>query len=261
MFFIRAMGCDFTHEKDFLIHREHGYDCYLALFLKSRSTLSSHGVPVVCEPGTFILYGIGSPHHYGGDGTEEYFEDFIQFECDSSFLSRLELPFDEPVHISDDRVHIDDYFHLIRSVFFRCLNDNEVIDHLMQAMLTEVSLISNSSSREIPHFAELMELRRNIHAGPELDWTVDMMAGRVHISAPYMQELYKRAFGISCINDVIECRIANAKSLLYVSDLRIEEIAARCGYKSVIHFSRQFHKLTGVSPSEWRKRRAEVEER
>ncbi|MBR1723503.1 MAG: helix-turn-helix transcriptional regulator, partial [Ruminococcus sp.] len=78
----------------------------------------------------------------------------------------------------------------------------------------------------------------------------------VHISAPYLQELYKKAFGISCMNDVIECRIAYAKSLLVISDMRIEEIATRCGYKSLIHFSRQFRKITGSSPTEWRRENA-----
>ena len=107
----------------------------------------------------------------------------------------------------------------------------------------------------MPHYKELMQLRRKIHAEPWLDWTVEKMAEELHISAAYMQELYKKTFGLSCISDVIECRISCARSLLTSSDMNIDEIASRCGYRSVVHFSRQFKKTVGISPSEWRKSR------
>lgn len=254
MFFIRAMGCDYRHDKDFFIERDHGYDCYLALFLKSRSRLADGDRLVNCQPDTFILFNINSTHRYGADN-EEYIEDWIQFECDRSFLSRLTLPFDKPVHIGE-RVRLDKYFSIIRDVFFRCINDNEIIDHLMQAMLTEVAVIAAGDSKVIPHYKELMQLRQKIHAEPGLDWSVKKMAEEVHISEPYMQELYKKAFNISCMNDVIERRVSCAKSLLTSSDMLIDEIAFLCGYKSVVHFSRQFKKIVGISPTEWRKNRS-----
>ena len=78
-----------------------------------------------------------------------------------------------------------------------------------------------------------------------------MMAEELHISPAYIQELYKKTFGISCMNDVIECRISCAKNLLTGSRLSIREIAEKCGYNSNIHFSRQFRANTGMSPSEW----------
>ena len=123
MFFIRAMGCDYHHDRDFRIEREHGYDCYLALYLKSRSRLPEEGELVSCDENTFILFNQNSPHRYGADN-EEYIEDWIQFECGSAFLTRLNLPFDKPVHIGG-QVRLDRYFALIRDVFFRCINDSE----------------------------------------------------------------------------------------------------------------------------------------
>ena len=253
MFFIRAMGCDYHHDRDFRIEREHGYDCYLALYLKSRSRLPEEGELVSCDENTFILFNQNSPHRYGADN-EEYIEDWIQFECGSAFLTRLNLPFDKPVHIGG-QVRLDRYFALIRDVFFRCINDSEITDHLMLAMLTEVAAVAAGDFRTMPHYKELMQLRRKIHAEPWLDWTVEKMAEELHISAAYMQELYKKTFGLSCISDVIECRISCARSLLTSSDMNIDEIASRCGYRSVVHFSRQFKKTVGISPSEWRKSR------
>ena len=60
--------------------------------------------------------------------------------------------------------------------------------------------------------------------------------------------------GVTCGADVINARIEFAKVLIEETDLNITEISGRCGYESVIHFSRQFKKMTGVAPSEYRKK-------
>lgn len=251
MVHIRAMGCDYRHEKDFYIEREHGYDCYLALFLKSRSILGSREAPTSCKPFTFILFNVNSPHLYGADN-EGYFEDWIQFVCDASFVTERNIPLDKPVYVGE-RAGLDRYFSLIRDVYFRGVNDDVIIDSLMTAMLAEVSRASRSGPVSVPHFRELAELRRKIHSDPTGKWSVAKMAEMLHFSPPYLQELYKRAFGVSCMNDVIASRIDRARSLLAGTDLTVEEIAAKCGYSSLVHFSRQFRRAAGCSPTAWRK--------
>ena len=51
---------------------------------------------------------------------------------------------------------------------------------------------------------------------------------------------------------VIRLRIEKAKELLTYKDQNISEIAYKIGYSSAAHFSRQFKKLVGVSPSQYR---------
>ena len=48
---------------------------------------------------------------------------------------------------------------------------------------------------------------------------------------------------------VIKLRIEKAKELLTYKDQNVSEVAYKLGYASVAHFSRQFKKLVGVSPS------------
>ena len=252
MFRIKEMGCDYRHDTSFFIERPHGYDCYLILFLKSRSLLYDGEEPVRCRPNTFILYDVHAEHKYGADG-EEYVEDWISFECSGSFISRLNLPMNRPVYIGET-VHLENYFSLIQNVFFRCINDDEITDHLFQAMLTEVSYIANGREKVIPHFRELSELKNAVYADPAADWTVKRMADRLHISEPYLQELFKKAFGESAVSSVIRARISFAKSLLISTDMTVAAIAEKCGYNSTVHFSRQFRRETGFTPVEWKKR-------
>ena len=100
--------------------------------------------------------------------------------------------------------------------------------------------------------SQLRKLRREIHKAPELDWSLSEIAGRLHISKSYVQKLYKKHFGISYMDDLIEARIAVAKQLLVTTDLHIHEVAAACGYQNPTHFMRQFKKIAGVTPSEFR---------
>ena len=70
-----------------------------------------------------------------------------------------------------------------------------------------------------------------------------------------MQKLYKTHFGISYMEDLIDARTSMAKQLLQTTDLQVTEIAEACGYRNDVHFMRQFKEKTGMSPSEYRKKR------
>ena len=102
--------------------------------------------------------------------------------------------------------------------------------------------------------SQLKMLRREIHKAPELDWSLAELAKRLNISKSYVQKLYKEHFGISYIDDLLEARIRMAKQLLTTTDLRINEVAASCGYQNATHFMRQFKEKTGLSPTEYKKK-------
>ena len=79
------------------------------------------------------------------------------------------------------------------------------------------------------------------------------MAAKIFMSESHLQALYKKTFGISCINDVISARIQLAKSLLLYTEYTITYIATSCGYNSTQHFFRQFNRVVGCSPNSYRK--------
>ncbi|MDF1696137.1 MAG: AraC family transcriptional regulator [Saprospiraceae bacterium] len=74
---------------------------------------------------------------------------------------------------------------------------------------------------------------------------------------PYDYSHLSRVFSQNERNTIeqyaIQLRIEKAKELLSYAELNISQIAYNLGYASVPHFSRQFKKLVGVSPSEFRK--------
>jgi AraC-like DNA-binding protein len=69
----------------------------------------------------------------------------------------------------------------------------------------------------------------------------------------YFGVLFKEAVGYPPKHFLILERIRFAKTLLQELDA-IETVADRLGYSSVHYFSRHFKEVTGISPSEYKKR-------
>ncbi len=251
MFNIICMGLGYEHESDFVIDRRDGYPHYLALLVRSKSRLEYQGEIRSYPPNTFILYDKNAPQYYAADG-EPYVDDWIQFESEPKVILSFGLPLNQPIPIPD-WAKPEQYFALICSAFFRGFNNDAVINSLMTAMLTDYSVIPLMSQKPMPYFGALVAIRQQIGAQPQKDWSVPEMAESLHISASYFQRIYKEAFHVSAMQDVIRSRIEAAKNLLHCTELNAEEIALRCGYASPEHFSRQFKQHTGLSPDQWRR--------
>ena len=253
MFRIYRMGCDCRHDSDFRFERPDGIDSYLMLFVKTRAFFMIGGERVVTDPGTFIIYGKDQPICYGAAETE-YVNDWMRFDCvDIPGVKEL---YNKPLH-QDGSVDVSRYFHLIADCYYH-RNNPKTEELLVRALLGEVLADSREPEENIAHYRELIELRRRIYAAPGENWTIEKMSRSINISESYLFKLYKRAFGVTCTADVINSRIEQAGHYLSYSDMGIEEIAFRCGYTSVTHFSRQFRQILGITPTEYRKTRNTV---
>lgn len=71
----------------------------------------------------------------------------------------------------------------------------------------------------------------------------------------YLSNLFSSVEGITVEQYYIQQRIEKAKELLIYDELTLTEIAFRLGYSSVAHLSRQFKKITGLTPSGFKKLR------
>ncbi len=89
---------------------------------------------------------------------------------------------------------------------------------------------------------------------------IEQLASAVCLAPNYFISLFSETFGCAPMAYVIEQRIAVARELLYAESRSIEEIAGELGYSNPFYFSRQFRKVTGMSPSEYR-RQVEEEDR
>ncbi|MBR4555155.1 MAG: helix-turn-helix transcriptional regulator [Ruminococcus sp.] len=251
MFTIDRMGCGCRHDSSFVLDRPKGYEGYLMLFVKTRADFVIGGASYRFEPDTFIIYNKYTPQYYKACDAE-YVNDWIQFDCSDNLEASTGVRFDVPVYIGQS-IDISQYFKLLADCYYRTGN-LRTAGYIIKAMLTEIfSVRQDREDMTTAHYRELLDLRRNIYSAPEEDWSVERMAAQLNVSEPYLHLLYKKAFGVTCNQDVINSRIEQAQRYLSYSGMTVEEVAFSCGYKNTVHFSRQFKQVSGVAPSQWRK--------
>lgn len=78
-------------------------------------------------------------------------------------------------------------------------------------------------------------------------------AESVHMNPSYLSQLFKQQLNKKFVDYLTELRIEESKRLLLNTTLRMSEIADRVGYSDLAYFSNNFKRITGCSPSEFRK--------
>ena len=74
-----------------------------------------------------------------------------------------------------------------------------------------------------------------------------------HLSPSHLARIFRKLYGMTISNRLLQLRIERAKQLLLESSLPISEISLQVGYTNFSHFSQIFRKITGISPSDYRR--------
>ena len=84
---------------------------------------------------------------------------------------------------------------------------------------------------------------------------ISQLAEKFHYTRNHMFVLFKREFGVSPIEYLINVRLDKAKMFLTNEDynLSVKEISDAVGFEDPLYFSRLFRKRTGMSPTEYKK--------
>jgi AraC-like DNA-binding protein len=86
--------------------------------------------------------------------------------------------------------------------------------------------------------------------------TVRRLAAELCCSERSLRQHLRDALDVSPLQYVAQFRIGRAKSLITESECALKEIASLVGFRSIHHFTRVFHRITGMSPGAWRERYA-----
>lgn len=97
--------------------------------------------------------------------------------------------------------------------------------------------------------AKFVEIRMKVRGEHRKNWNVRSMAELACLSPSRFSVLYRKFFGSSPVEDLLERRLEHATYLLSGTDSSVSEISNACGFSSQHYFSRLFRKRTGSTPS------------
>jgi len=129
----------------------------------------------------------------------------------------------------------------------------ELLIRLMQTQARQLILDSYHKHSPTHRFAFVVEfIKAHIHE----EITIDKLSSLCYMSKPNFFRCFKREFGISPVDFIIQERIKTAKKLLKDINITISQASYAVGINNLSYFFKLFKRVEGVTPNEFRKRLA-----
>lgn len=100
---------------------------------------------------------------------------------------------------------------------------------------------------------KIYDITAYIHANYSKDLSLEAIAEQFYISPCYLSHQFKTVTHFNLMNYIQMTRIRNVEYKLISTNDKISDIAESCGFTSFSQFNRIFKKISGVSPSDFRK--------
>ena len=129
-------------------------------------------------------------------------------------------------------------------------------EFLIHKSITDLlTLCISYNQREVKDSAaaKIREVKEYIDRNFSKDISLSRLAEYFFISKYYLSREFKDTYGVTVGNHITSCRITYAKTLLRFTDLKIEEIARKCGIPDTNYFTKVFRKLEGCTPKVYRR--------
>ena len=215
--------------------------------------------PTIVTKGNMILFRPGEPqvyYYYAVDKTEVYWVHFTGWKVEE-YLERYELPHDENVFytgVSPDYPWI--YNQMIRELQLQRVNHEDMISLYMHHIFITINRYikerretKNDTINDIERAAHYFKDNYNKQL------SIEQYAKEHLMSVNWFIHSFKSVMKMSPMQYIISLRIAMAKGYLENSTKNIAEISNEVGYENALYFSRLFRKYTGMTPTEYRKKR------
>ena len=258
---VTGVGVHWVRKLGFTIDRPHGLGQYLLLRFYTPMLVGTAAGLVHGEPGDCLLYEPTFSQWYTGRGVG-YTDDWVHITGPAmpELVHRYQVPANRLFR--PDKV---DFFPrtlkaIEREMYRRELFWQDSVRMLVETLLLRLGRLATEQERldltagELARAEVLRSVRMQVHERLQERWTVASMAQLAHLSPSRFAVLYKKLFGLSPIDDLLEGRVATARVLLTNAAVSVGEAAAQTGFRSIYYFSRLFHRRVGCAPRDYYRR-------
>ena len=153
---------------------------------------------------------------------------------------------------------IEPFRLLIREVSLDQPYRSRGIELAIDVLVVEASRLMEEPRERAHYIASnraVLRARELIEQQPGLPWRQRDLAEACGLSASRLQQLFTLAVGAPPRKFLLQTRIRRARGMLESTDTPITEMAIELGFSSSQHFAVAFRRLTGESPTDFRRRR------
>ena len=239
--------------------RPNGRGDYQLLYIaEGKAHFYFDGKEKVIHKGNMILFRPGETqmyYYYATEKPEAYWVHFTGYDV-NRILDYYQMPKGENVFFTGTS---PDYQWLFRQMIQELQLRRVNYDDLLNMMLRHIFLMINRYLKEGQTASSdvINEIEKATHYFNEnynKQIKIEEYAEKCHMSACWFINNFKKITKVTPMQYIVSLRITNAINLIENTDYNITEIANAVGYDNSLYFSRLFHKHTGMSPSEYKKK-------
>lgn len=131
------------------------------------------------------------------------------------------------------------------------LTFDELFDWLKNEIINRYQEFANL--KKVAEKKPIRVAKQYIYDNYNKNLTLEGVSNHIGFNPTYFSAFFKKETGKNFSEYLTELRMKNAKLCLISSDRDIADIAEEVGYGDIKYFSKLFKKVTGLSPSEYRK--------
>lgn len=263
--YIYSMGY-FPKASHHYIHRPHGCNEFLFIYCKEgRGWINLYGKRRMLDKNHFIILPQQVAHTYEADVKEPWTIYWIHFR--GSKAPAFSRNFDKPTSVLPSaQSRIEERIDLFEEIFFT-LNENTSIEHLHYANLCFAHFLASFLFIDIyrnnlrrKEYSENV-IKRVIHYmndNIESQLKIQDFATFCGYSESYFYRKFVKETGHAPMDYFIRIKIYKACDLLIRTDMKINQIAHKLGFRESQYFSRSFSRVMGIYPMEFRKQKFQL---
>lgn len=135
-----------------------------------------------------------------------------------------------------------------------CMTDDSPLSKL-KAEYHALFLISQvaKSKKQNFGFGMMKRITDNMEHSFAAEYDAAAYAAMLNISVSRFNHLFKDSMGLSPYAYYLNLRMENAVSLLEDTNMKIKDIARKCGFEDPLYFTQVFKRMRGMTPTEYRR--------
>lgn len=205
----------------------------------------------VIEPGTIWIYPPKTPQKYisySKDKNTYHYLHFTGSDVDE-VLNSLGIRACAPIQVKNIKLILK-IFDSIRSA----MCDVSFLSRLTAEYYT-LFLISQIANNEKKNHTpdSFKQVLDDMEHSFSQEYDASRYAEMLNFSTSRFNHLFKKHVGQSPYMYILSLRINNAAALLEETDIRIKDVAEKCGFKDPLYFTQAFKRIRGITPTQHRK--------
>jgi AraC-like DNA-binding protein len=213
----------------------------------------------VCSPGRAMLIFPNQFHHYIVNANKDIAWLFITFELhDEDLLKPLR---NMPVPFAP----ANNYINLLVDLYATPSSGGKPLDNevtlltslvLHQLVSSAPSVVEGGQNAGAGQSGDnfIHQINNWIYSNLDQNFTIKDIAEKFSLSESHLRSVYRKKVGLSLGVYIKHMKVRKSLWLMKTSDVKLSEIAAACGYGSLVAFTYAFRRAIGESPGEYRRK-------